>query len=138
MESRKSEYQSFVEEGNDTALIGGSGYDADIAVDPVAESSLYKRSLMQEVIARIKKTLDSHSVGMFLMIIPSPIDACKDFDLVQVDTASYPGYSRARLAGIVEEIARELDIPHVNLFESFNRPDCNSLYFHYGETNLNS
>ncbi len=113
------------------------GYDADIAITPESESAQYKINLMEKVILRIKNDLGKKNIPLMLLIIPSPIDVCDDYDLAQIDQDKYKNYKRSRLTDVVEEIAANHDILHLNLFRYFRNGDCNRLFFHYGNDHWN-
>jgi len=99
-----------------------------VTVQPTEDSSRYKLSLLDAVLAETIEFLRAQGIPLVLMIVPSPIDACVGYDW-QVDIAKYPNYDRRILSDAVAETSRRLDALYVNLFDSFAGSDCNDLYF---------
>ncbi len=111
-------------------------YDADISLQPDSESARYKVRLMSLILKQIKAVLDASSYDRLLMIIPSPIDACEDYDF-DVDKTKYPRYDPRALTSAVVAGAKTAGLPHVSLWDTFAANDPNSLYFHHGNNHWN-
>lgn len=132
------EYREFVIEGNrEVSHLLNDHYDADISLTPDSDSARYKVRFMEAMIERIDETARHYGVPLLLLIIPSPIDVCEDYDGAQVDTRKYPGYRRPTLTTIIEESALRHAIPHINLFPPFRARNANELYFHGGDNHWN-
>jgi hypothetical protein len=130
----REEFADYVERADSVVRIDNirsDHYDADISLFPDSESTRYKTKLMELVVAAIARFLRQRYIPLVILIIPSPIDVCRDYDW-QVDTARYPAYERETLTGLVERLSTKTDIPYLNLFPHFSESDCNSLYFHHG------
>lgn len=113
-----------------------STYDADIALQPDSDSARYKVALMEQVLRQLAATTRLAATPLVLMILPSPLDACDDYDYL-VNTARYPNYDRTRLTALVEGIAVRAGIPYLNLWSAFRAEDANRYYFHGGDDHWN-
>jgi hypothetical protein len=111
-------------------------YDADIALEPDSPSAHYKTALMEKVLVKLSDTAAHARTGLVLIILPSPVDACDHYDL-PVNADHYPQYDRARLSGLVEDMAVRNGIPYLNLWYAFRATDANRLYFHGGDDHWN-
>jgi hypothetical protein len=107
----------------------GDHYDADLATDPQSPSARLKVRLMEGVIAKIRDECLAANVPMFLLVVPSPTDACDNYD-ASVDPVKYPQYDRVRLSSAVENAAQLAGIAHLNLFPILRARDANEYYFH--------
>jgi hypothetical protein len=106
-------------------------YDADVATEPNSPSALYKLRLMDRLLAALTELLGSRDVPMLLLVVPSPIDVCDGYDW-QVDRARYPDYDRRLLSTAIEQTAKKLKVPVLNLFDAYRGQRCNDMYFHHG------
>ena len=111
-------------------------YDSDIALEPDSPSARYKTVLMEKVLIKLRDAAAQAHTGLILVILPSSIDVCEPYD-IQVDTRRYPRYDRARLSGLVEEMAVRNHIPFLNLWHAFRATDANRYYFHGGDHHWN-
>lgn len=138
LQRNKDEFEVFVNHGDNTVRnLFGDRYDADIALEPTAQSSLYKANLMKKVLERISDFSNNNGTPLLLLIIPSPIDVCHNYDY-KVDENDYPHYASERLSGQIENIAIDLGVSYINLFHSFRQRDDNdSLYFRHGDDHWN-
>jgi hypothetical protein len=137
LERSHQEYQAFVVDADDTVGdIHGDHYDADLALEPASAAAAYKRALMAGVMGRLADTARRAGVPLLLLVVPSPIDACEGYDW-QVDVALHPEYRRRRLSEAVVTAARRHRVPHLELFDLFHGPRCNSLYHHEGNNHWN-
>jgi SGNH hydrolase-like domain, acetyltransferase AlgX len=84
---------------------------------------------MEGVIAKIRDECLAANVPMFLLVVPSPTDACDNYD-ASVDPVKYPQYDRVRLSSAVENAAQLAGIAHLNLFPVLRARDANEYYFH--------
>ena len=112
-------------------------YDADVSLQPEAESARYKIRVMEGVMAEMKRTARRFDVPLLVMIVPSPIDVCNDYDSAQIDTKRYPDYRPATLTDAFRQLAASHSIPHVDLFDPFSKRDANELYFRGGNNHWN-
>jgi hypothetical protein len=125
----RAEYEEYIIHGDNVVrnLVDGH-YDADISLAPNSESAQYKRILMNQVIERLKRIAAEHSVPLMLVIIPSPVDVVDNCG-ISIDRHKYPAYRRSQLTDVIEEIAREQNLPYVNLFNPFREHGASSLYY---------
>lgn len=112
-------------------------YDADMVVEPDSARTRYKIALMDALLEEMVSSLHAKGIPVVLLIIPSPVDACKPYDWV-VDTGKYPNYDRRLLTQSLVRIADRLEVPYVDLFDSFASEDCNALFFHHGNNHWNA
>ena len=135
---RHREYDRYIIEGNNEVKIrGGSGYDADISLDPESASAVYKTALMAKVFERISQTAKRRSLPLVILVIPSPIDACEGYDY-QVDSRDYPAYDRRTLTNTLVTIAAQSGIPYFDLFPVFHKSECNDYFYHHGDDHWNA
>ena len=103
-------------------------WDADIALEPDGASARHKVRLMSEVIAQMKATATRGGSRLALVVIPSPIDALPDNDLLNVDAARHPRYRRDALVAPLLEAARAHGVPCVDLYAAFTAGDTATYY----------
>lgn len=133
------EFDDYVAKGNTRLRLDNlrsDHYDADMTVEPDSTRTRYKIALMDALLEDLVGHLRARGTPVMLLIIPSPIDACPDYDW-QVDPKRYPNYDRRLLSRALVQTARRLEVPHVDLFEPFASGDCNALYFHHGNNHWN-
>jgi len=69
--------------------------------------------------------------------VESSEDVCADYPLAAA-LGRYPDYRRGRLSGLLAEMARELEIPHLDLFAPFRQAEAScDLYFPYPNDHWN-
>jgi len=133
------EFEDYVAKG-DTRLrldnLRSDHYDADMTIEPNSDSTRYKLALMDAVLEAMVGHLHAEGIAVMLLIIPSPIDACTPYDW-HVDKERYPDYDRRLLTRSLVQTASRLDVPYVDLFESFASDDCNTFFFHHGNNHWN-
>ncbi|MGV7222367.1 MAG: SGNH/GDSL hydrolase family protein [Nitrospinales bacterium] len=132
----KEEYRNYLKEPKIVKNFMNGEYDADISIEPKSPSALLKIELMDKIIKLINDYLQKKNIPLITLIIPSPIDACENYDW-QVDKKSYPNYSRKTLTSILENSVRQYGDKYLNLFDNFNNKNCNDFYFHYGNRHWN-
>jgi lysophospholipase L1-like esterase len=138
LKTSRDEYESYVLAGDNVVRnLFDDHYDADIALQPDAASSRYKIKLMEQVILRIKQSLDSRRVPFVLLIIPQVIDASPNFE-IQVDAETYKQYDRAALTNAIREIAARNRITYLNLYDDFRSADATKFYLRYPESHWNA
>lgn len=131
------EYEDYVLKGNNTVVdLLFDHYDADVSLLPDSEAARYKVDLMEQVLGRIKRTVDSRGVPLLLMIIPDAIDVCPDHHF-QVKAETLMGHSPSRPTDVLEAIALRSGMPFVNLFGTFRNANPSHLYFQDPETHWN-
>ncbi len=132
-----NEYQSYVVDGSSVVVnLLKDHWDGDLALTPGAPSALHKVKLMRELVREFQRTFAERQRRWLLLIIPSPIDVCADYPLAPA-LGRYPDYRRDRLTGALAEIARELDVPHLDLFEPFRAAEPCELFFPYANDHWN-
>jgi lysophospholipase L1-like esterase len=130
IEARRHEYVDYVIRGNNSVSnLLGDDYDADMSISPDSESSRYRIQVMAGVIQRLRDTAEAHGSRLLILIVPSILDACPHYDAVAVDPKRHPGYERARLTGILEQLARQSGVPEVNLFARLQTDRCSDLFY---------
>jgi GDSL-like Lipase/Acylhydrolase family len=107
-------------------------YDADIALQPDSPSARYKIALMEKVLVKLRDAAAHAATGLVVIILPSAIDVCDHFDL-SINARRYPQYDRARLSGLLEDMAVRNGIPYLSLWHAFREEDANRYYFHGGD-----
>jgi hypothetical protein len=128
---RRAEYEEFVlRRDNEVKNLFRDSYDADISTNADPDAALYKKRLMEQVILRIKRTLDARGVSLVLLVIPCAIDLCPGGEL-SVDKKIFTQYDPASLTNAVREIAAAHDIKYLNLYDAFRANDPCRLYFNY-------
>lgn len=116
----REEYDAYVEHGrNDVRKLLDDHYDSDIAVEPESDSARYKVALMRGVMRKLHKTAVANNVPLLFVAIPAPTDVIPEYRGGTPDTAKYPEYEAARLTTIVSDIAADLGVPCLDLFEPF-------------------
>jgi lysophospholipase L1-like esterase len=117
----------------DTVLdLLGDSYDIDVSATPDASSAQYKVALMDRLLGAIQGDMQKRGVPFVLLIIPSPIDACEQYD-IRVDTAKYPRYDRRRISGIVDSLAARHGIRRLDLWTPFRAANACDLYYRGGD-----
>jgi hypothetical protein len=128
IKARHREYRKLVLEGDNRITIGQDGYDADVSVVPDSESAVYKKALMEAVLAHMNDFLAARGIPLLLLIIPSPVDACRGYH-AQVNAEAYPDYRRSGPSEALEAMARRRGIASLNLFPPFHGETCLEFYF---------
>ncbi len=117
----------------DTVLdLLGDSYDIDVSARPDSPSARYKVAMLDRLLDRVQADMASRGVPLVLLSIPSPIDACENYDL-KVDPVKYPQYDRRRITRIVDSLATRHAIKHIDLWEPFRAKDACSLYYRGGD-----
>ncbi len=135
LEAADNAYRSYVD-GDIIDDLFNDYWDGDIALTPSSASALYKVKLMRELLREFQRAFAKGGRRWLLLIIPSPVDVCVDYPLAPA-LSRYPDYRRSRLSGLLTEIAQELEIPHLDLFEHFQAEEACDLYFPYGNDHWN-
>lgn len=124
------------ERGDTVTTLLGDNYDADIAINPEGESARYKEALMGRLLEAVQAAMDSVRLPFVLVVIPSPIDICENYD-IRVDSTRYPAYDRRRLTRVVDSLAARWKIKTVDLYQAFATAGACSLYFRNGDLHWN-
>lgn len=133
-----AEYEDWVVEGNPLVeSLLADHYDADLSLRPESDSARFKVALMEAVLERIRATAEAAEVPLFVVIVPSPVDACEDYDLGRVDATRYPDYRPTALTDALEGILARRAIHGLDLWGAFTAGDANALYFHGGDNHWN-
>jgi hypothetical protein len=140
LEEARREYASHVREADRTVRNTHVDYfSADVSLQPDSESARYKIALMQAVLARIRDIAQSHGAALVFMVIPHASDVTRSYDTWGgADASKYPAYHRRNLTEPIEQGARTLGVPVVNLQDAFGRVDANALYFSGGDDHWNA
>jgi hypothetical protein len=125
----QSHYKAFVEDKSDVVEdFFYDPYDADVALQPEAPSTRFKTALLEQVLARIDRTLRAHHTPWLLVVIPSATDVARD-PFTRVDRSTHPGYDPRRLGAVVIEAARRQGIAYCDLYETLHESPEERLYF---------
>lgn len=134
----QDEYENYIVRQDDQVYeLQVDHYDADVSLMPGSESTKYKRRLFQQILGQMQNLCASHSVPLLLVIIPSPGDLIRDYDFYGIDRTRFPDYAPRAITDLMELAAVEVDIPCVNLFDTFSREDARELYFRAGDNHWN-
>jgi len=112
-------------------------YDADVALRPESDSARYKIGLMELVLREMGAVTERAGVPMVLLIIPSPIDVCDDWDQGRIDRAAFPRYRQTNIADVLVGIAERGGLAYVNLFPSYREHGASELYLRHGNDHWN-
>jgi hypothetical protein len=138
LSERRTEYQDYLRaDDNLVHNLLGDTYDADMSVYPRSESAQYKTVLMDHVMEHIHSVAAKRSVPVIFLLIPSPIDVLDQWD-ASVNPGAFAEYRRSRLTDALEQIAREHNLPFVNLFEPFRSHRAENLYFRTPDDHWNT
>lgn len=137
LEAASKDYESYVLDGDKVVVnLFNDYWDADIALLPSSPSAQYKVKLMRELLRDFREVFSSRQRRWLLLIIPAPVDVCVDYPLAP-GLSRYPEYRRDRLSGQLSEIASDLGIPHLDIYEPFRSVDSCDLYFPYPNDHWN-
>lgn len=123
------EYRSFVVERDD--LVTNTHvdyYSADISLTPDSASARYKVALMRAVLGLISETAARQGVPLAFLFIPHPADVSDSDAWGLRDRRNFPRYDGRNLTAPLEESARALNVPFVNLQPLFSAHDVAGLY----------
>ena len=130
------QFADLQERGDTVTTLLGDNYDADIAINPEGESARYKEALMGRLLGAVQAAMDSVRLPFVLVVIPSPIDICENYD-IRVDSTRYPAYDRRRLTRVVDSLAARWKIRTVDFYQAFGTAGACSLYFRHGDLHWN-
>jgi lysophospholipase L1-like esterase len=135
----EDEYREVVEGDRVVRALLTDDYTSDLAFLPESPQAKFKVALMRGVLAEAKQLTDSAGVALVVLIIPHPIDVTGGNHVTgSVDPEEFPLYDPTRLTRTVRAIADELNIPHVNLFDVFQRRGADALYLKGVDDHWNS
>jgi len=133
----QDEYSEFALERNPRVRqVWNDYYDADLAIQPESASAVFKRGLMQAVLARVQEQCARRRIPLCALVVPSAVDLCPD--QIRVDPELYPSWSPARLTDALAEILRELGVPFLDLYASFLESGPERLYIGGGNMHWNA
>lgn len=134
------EYRSFVVERNDIVTnTHVDYYSADVSLQPQSPSARYKVALMRAVLGRIRDVARAQGVPLAFLFIPHPNDVTDQYDDWRpVDRARFPAYDGRNQTAALEDAARALGVPFVNLYEPYRAVDASQLYFRGGDDHWNA
>ncbi|WP_295640473.1 SGNH/GDSL hydrolase family protein [uncultured Methylibium sp.] len=133
------EYRSFIVDGNDVVTnTHVDYYSADVSLQPESPSARYKVALMRAVLQRIRDVARAQGVPLAFLFIPHPNDVTDKYDWGPVDRARFPSYDGRNQTAPLEDAARSLGVPFVNLYEPYRAVDASQLYFRGGDDHWNA
>ena len=131
------EYEHAVVRGlREVASVLVDHYDADLSLDPGSPAAHYKQALLEALLGRIHAVAGAAGIPALILVIPSPIDACENYD-VKVDRAVYGQYEASRLSAAAAGAARRQGLPVVDLFVPFREAGADGLYYRHGNDHWN-
>lgn len=135
----QTEYNAFVVEGDNTVgAFGVDPYSADVAFFPDSASATYKIRMLDAIIAAMGNLAEVNGVPLAIMVVPHPMDLLGgDHASGFVDPAEYASYDPARLTDTMEDLAQKNGLPVLNLFQTFQTGDVNSLFLKGGDDHWN-
>lgn len=131
LKEAEREYRSFIVERNDIVTnTHVDYYSADVSLTPRSESARYKIALMRAVMRRIRDVAQQNNTPLAFLFIPHPVDVTDHYDSWLIDRKKYSDYDGRNQTAPLEEMARNLQVPFVSLYDVYRQHDANSLYFH--------
>jgi lysophospholipase L1-like esterase len=128
LQSARDEWAETVREhGHRVRNLFRDVYDADVAIEPDAESSRYKVALMGAVLSRWHEECARRSLALLAVCVPSAVDLDPHFQ-VRVDPLLYPAYDPRRLSDTFARLLEEAAIPAVDLYDAFAAPGQEPLF----------
>jgi hypothetical protein len=112
-------------------------YDADVSLRPASPAAIHKRQLFEKVLGRIRAATRAARIPALVLVIPSPIDACLNYD-VRIDRAAYPEYEPSRLSAEAAGAARRQELDVLDLFGPFREAGADRLYYTHGNDHWNA
>jgi hypothetical protein len=73
-----------------------------------------------------------------LLFIPHPLDVGADYMDIRIDSSRFPEYAPRNQIRPLEEIALDLGVPHLSLFDAYREADPNTLYLKGGDDHWNA
>lgn len=138
LRDREAEYRDFVMDRNNVVhQLLNDFYDADVSLRPGSVSAEYKLALLEALLKHAAEMTRQAGVPLAVLIIPSPIDVCNDFE-IQVDPARHPGYRRENISSGMAHAAEAAGLPYLNLFPIFRARQPDTLYFRHGDDHWNA
>lgn len=131
LQEAEREYKNYIVDGNNIVTnTHVDYYSADVSLKPRNESSIYKIALMKAVMRRIRDVADQNGTSLVFLFIPHPVDVTDHYDNWVIDRTKYPDYDGRNQVAPLEEAAKSLRVPYVNLYDIFRKHDVNLLYLH--------
>jgi len=137
LEECRAEYQDYAQGRTEAINPLNDHYDADVSMTPDTDSARDKIRLMERVLVVIRDAARNADIPLVLLIIPSPIDVCDEYDLGAVDTRRFPQYRRNTLTGTLAEIAERQGMNYIDLFPRFRQSTDCGLFFKGGDNHWN-
>jgi len=129
LSEREREYRNTVIERDPQVYdLVGDTVDIDISSQPESPCAKYKVLLMKRVLERIQRIAAGRGVPCVFLFIPDALDAAERF--LTPDPLVFPEYQRSRPTDTLEQIARDDQMPYVNLFRPFYEHRAEELYYH--------
>ncbi len=126
-----------VEKNNRVRTLFEDYYDADVAIHPEWESAMFKRRLMEAVLARIRDDCSRRKVPLVVLVVPSAVDLVEGFE-IHVDPVLYPTWSPTRLTDALSEILGRLGVPFLDLSAPFRESRPERLFVGHGDFHWNA
>ncbi|HVQ28041.1 MAG TPA: SGNH/GDSL hydrolase family protein [Vicinamibacteria bacterium] len=132
LQRRGREYDLSTHDGSDTVdHLLGDPYDADVSLDPEAESSRYKTALMAQVLRHMADTARRHETPIVFVFIPSAFDLGEGFE--HPDTSRFPAYRPFALTDALAGPASAHGLVVLDLAPVFGAALPQRLYFRRDE-----
>jgi hypothetical protein len=128
LRAAREDYRAHVEQGETVAHgLLRDIYDADVAIHPDWPSSKYKVQLLPKVLEKIRDLCRSNGAELICVVVPGGIDMDPESWLT-IDPVRYPTHRRDRLCKVFEEACQLVDVPVLNLFDTFDPVREQDLY----------
>ena len=125
-----AQYRNYHEGRPRTVSHFADHYEADMAMQPLAESSRAKRALLGAVLDDVDAIANARGIKWMVLIQPSPVDLAPKnvwFDTKPLHASR--AYRPENLSDAVESVARARGIETLNLFDVFAANTPQSLFF---------
>jgi lysophospholipase L1-like esterase len=140
LQQHLAEYQNYIVDKSPYAGdFAVDPYAADVALMPSSPSATYRVAMMREVMRNLSLAAQAAKVPLVVMIVPHPMDLMGgDHDTGWVDKAKYPQYEPTRMTGHLASMARELQIPYLNLYPVLRDNNPLALFYKGGDDHWNA
>jgi len=134
----RQEYEAIVVRGQrEVTSVLWDHYDADVSLSPGSPAAVYKLRLFEAVLGRIRAVTLAVGVPALVLVIPSPIDVCPNYD-VRVDPEAFPEYRPSRLSAEAAGAVLRQGLPVVDLFGPFRDAGADGMYYRHGNDHWNA
>ena len=131
------EYEEYVLEGDDIVRHPfRDRYDADVSLDPEADSTHYKLRLMEALLEAVFEAARANETPLLFVFVPHVLDVCPED--VRVDRARYPLYQPASKTDHLRAMTERIGAPALDLFGPFAERCEDQLYYRVVDDHWNA